>query len=438
MKWRKWTALLLTVAMLLGLTACGVAQSFTTDKLSVWIWDENQLETLETAAAEWTEKTHIEVKFTVKDRESYWTEVEKGVLPDILWVDSAHAPLYGENGTLLQLDDLLQAGKSIRLKDYNAQTTELFQQDGHTYAIPKDSLVTALWYNKALFDSLGLSYPDETWTWETLYETAKKLTNRHNGYYGIVIAPDDLGDGWYNLVCSYGGAMLKTDENGTVVSGWADEETVNAMKLLGQIIADCMPSQPTMAQLEGEELFSDGRVAMILQNSEEAMALTGQTGSNHWACAVLPYCDRDGDGAWGKGERVSVLEGNGWAISARCSDSAAAFSLLETLCGKKTQNSLASLGGAQSAYTAAGEQWVSEVEGVDLSAYSTTLRDSALIPAPRQLSGESWLDHALETTLYTAWNDPGRMETMLRQQQSYTDADLQGRQQPVEDEAAEG
>ena len=440
MKWRKWTALLLAAVMLLGLAACGEAQNFTAEKLSVWIWDKEQLEVLQSAADSWTEKTHIPVEFTVKDRESYWADVDKGVLPDILWVDSAHAPAYAENGTLLQLDSLLEGGRTIRLKDYNAQTAHLFQLEGHTYAIPKDSLLTALWYNKALFDSLSLSYPDETWTWETLYETAKKLTNRHNGYYGIAIAPDDLGDGWYNLVYSYGGSILTADENGNEISGWASEETLAGMELMGRIIADCMPSQPTLAELDATQLFASGRVAMVLQNSEQRTELLGLTGAVNWSCALLPYCDRDGSGDCGTGERVSVVEGNGWAISARCADSAAAFSLLETLCSKNTQTALAALGGAQSAYTGAQEAWGSP-DSPDFAVYDTyrtTLSDSTLIPVPQQLPGETWLDHALDTTLYTLWNDPGRMETLLRQQQSYTDAELLGRQQAEEEPAAEG
>lgn len=447
MKIRNWAARLLTAVLaagiLLGLSGCGQeTKHFTAEKLNVWIWDESQLATWQALADSWTEGTGITVAFTVKDRETYWADVDKGVLPDILWVDSDHFQTYAAAGTFLQLDSLLEGSRAVKLENYYPQVVENLQTGGHTYALPKDSAVTALWYNQAIFDSMSLSYPDDTWTWEDLYTAAQKLTNRHTGKYGIAIAADDTGDGWYNLVYAYGGAILKTDESGNTVSGWGDTETGEAMELLARLIADCMPSQPTLAQLAAEDLFAEGHVAMLLQNSQEALELIRRTGASNWACTVLPYCDRDGSGDCGEGERVSVMEGSGWAISGKSQDSAAAFDLLETFCGETGQKALAEANVAQPAYKAAVDDWAAELEGWDFTPYHTTLAQSELVALPVQWSGESWQDYALSTTLYTAWNDPGRMAAMLAQQEVYTASDLEGRQQstaePDDDSNEEG
>ncbi|MBQ3090805.1 MAG: sugar ABC transporter substrate-binding protein [Oscillospiraceae bacterium] len=420
MKIRKWTALLLALAMVLALAGCGkTAKTFTADKLSVWIWESDQLEAWQAIADEWTEKTRIPVEVTAKDKASYWRDVEKGMLPDLFWMDSRHFNAYVHDGRLIRMDDHL-SGSSLNLKGYYPQVVESYQVEGYTYGIPKDSSVMALWYNKALFDSMKVAYPEESWTWEDLAEAAFRLTNRHTGKYGMAINVDDTTNGWYNLVYSYGGYILDIDKQGDLVCGWNDANTVAAMELLAKIICDSMPSQSTMAALDGKELFSTGNCAMLIQSSDEAMGLIKAAGAENWACTVLPYCDLDGSGDCSAGERATLMDGNGWVISSRSDDPVAAFDLLEEFCSEESQKKLAEGSIAQPALTSLADDWVKSVEGWDFTPYSTMLNDAQLITAPVQQGGEDWLDHALSETLYIAWNDPARMGEMLQRQQSYT------------------
>lgn len=420
MKWRNWLAGLLAVT-LLALTGCSGQQKFETDQLTVWIWDENQQTLWTTLAQDWTEKTGITVDVVVKDSEIYWQELQSGPRPDLFWVDTDHAQSCIASGLLQPLDDYLEADKSVQLKDFYSQLLPAFQSGEQTYALPKDSSVTALWYNKTLFDRQELAYPDETWTWETLYTNAKQLTNYHNGIFGLAMGVEDTTDGWYNLVYAYGGALIGTDEDGNRVSGWGDETTGQAMELVGRLIRDCMPSQPVMAQVGVQDLFTSGHVAMVLQSSPDGLTLAQTEGD--WDCTLLPYCDRDGSGTCDEGERVSILTGTAWAISSTCADGAAAYDLLTALCGEEGQKAQSAANLAQPAMTGLGEDWgVSLTE--DLSAYRTALADGTLIAAPIQLAEESWMEYAAQVTLYTAWNNPDQMDSMLQQQQQYTSGDL--------------
>ena len=433
MKWKNWLAGLLALTMLLGLAGCGGGEQFNTEKLTVWIWDEAQKETWETLAQSWSEKNYVEVEFVVKSRETYWAELENSAPPDILWVDSGHAQDCIAAGYLRSLDEYLDKDRTIQLKNYHGELLGAFQSGGKTYALPKDSSVTALWYNKSIFDSMGLSYPDETWTWETLYTNACKLTNRHNGSFGLAIGEGDTVNGWYNLVYAYGGFLVGADEAGDRVSGWGEETTGQAMELLARLIRDCMPSQPTMAQMGAEQLLAGGHVAMALQSSGEALELTREPGASTWACTLLPYCDRDGSGNCGEGERISLLQGTGWAISAKSTDGAAAYSLLTALCGEEGQKAQSAANLAQPAITGLGEDWGVSLPDWDFSPYRTTLAEGTLMAAPVQLAGESWEDYAISDTMYTAWNNPDRMEDMLSEQQTFTVSDLAAAQ-PAEPE----
>ena len=420
MKWRNWLAGLLAVT-LLALTGCSGQQTFTADHLTVWIWDESQQELWSTLAQSWTEETGITVDVVAKDSETYWQELQSGTLPDLFWVDPGHAQSCIASGLLQPLDSYLEADKSVRLKDFYSQLLPPFQRGDQTYALPKDSSVTALWYNKTLFDRQELAYPDETWTWETLYTNAQKLTNHHNGICGLAIGVEDTTDGWYNLVYAYGGSLVGTDEEGTRVSGWGDESTGQAMELMGRLIRDCMPSQTVMAQVGVQDLFTSGHVAMVLQSSRDALTLAQTEGD--WDCTLLPYCDRDGNGTCEAGERVSILTGTAWAISTTSADGAAAYDLLTVFCGEEGQKAQSAANLAQPAMPGLGEDWgVSLME--DLSAYRTTLTDGILIAPPVQLAEESWMAYAATKTMYTAWNNPDQMDSMLQQQQQYTTQDL--------------
>lgn len=424
MKLRKIAALLLALLMMLTLAACaGEKENFTAERLTVWIWDENQLETWQSIADQWTEENRITVDIQVKNKSTYWEEVQRGILPDILWMDTRHLQSCVQGEMLLRLDDLIKSNK-LDMEKYYAQVAEGYQIDDYTYGIPMDSSVMALWYNKALFDSVNLTYPDETWTWEQLAEAAEKLTNRHGGKYGIAIDMNDMANGWYNLVYAYGGSILRAGEDGSITSGWNDEAAVKAMNLLADLIYNCMPSQPTMEVLEGYELFASGNVAMLIQSSEDAMALIRESDAVNWACTMLPYVDKDGSGDCGQAERVSMLDGNGWVISSKTSDSAAAFDLLKAFCSEESQKQLASGSLSQPAISGLAQEWCTAIEGWDFTPYIKTLDSAELVTPPIQAAAESWEDYALENTLYIAWNDPARMDEMLQKQHEYTLSDL--------------
>ena len=98
-----------------------------------------------------------------------------------------------------------------KLLDFIQDIVELYQYDGKTYAIPKDYDTIGLWYNKALFDEAGVSYPDESWTWETMAEAAEKLTDKDKGQYGFASPAANNQDGYYNLIYGMGGSIINTD-----------------------------------------------------------------------------------------------------------------------------------------------------------------------------------------------------------------------------------
>ena len=80
------------------------------------------------------------------------------------------------NDILLDLTDKVAASEKLEMDKFPSDIKEMYQYDGKTYAVPKDIDTIALWYNKDMFDEAGIAYPDDTWTWDDLYDAAVKLT----------------------------------------------------------------------------------------------------------------------------------------------------------------------------------------------------------------------------------------------------------------------
>lgn len=88
---------------------------------------------------------------------------------------------------------------------------------GQTYAIPFQNSTPILYYNKDLFKKAGITQVPQTW--EDLVQTAKKLTDKANGQWGIMLPStnNDYG-GWVlsSLVHANGGLFNNPDYPGEV------------------------------------------------------------------------------------------------------------------------------------------------------------------------------------------------------------------------------
>ncbi len=135
-----------------------------------------------------------------------------GDMPDVFWMHSNYSQKFMSNDILLDLTDRIAGSETINLDNYYKDITALYQLNGKTYAIPKDYDTIGLWYNKEMFDAAGISYPDETWTWETMAEAAEKLTDKENGQYGFASPAANNQDGYYNLIYTMGGSILNEDK----------------------------------------------------------------------------------------------------------------------------------------------------------------------------------------------------------------------------------
>lgn len=411
---KKILSMALAGTMVLSLAACGggnsgggsdggAASSGGGDKggkLSVAIWDNNQQAGLNEIIADFTEATGIEADLQVITWDQYWTLLEAGAsggdMPDVFWMHSNEAQKYMSNDILLDLTDRIASSDKLEMDKFPQDIKDLYTWDGKTYAVPKDVDTIALWYNKTMFDEAGLSYPDDTWTWDDFYDAAVKLTKEDGSQYGTAMNPTNEQDGYMNIIYTMGGKVLTDDKK---ASGFDDPNTIKAMEFVDKLVKNVMPPATVMAETGTDVLLGSGKIAMLTQGSWMVAGFKEHEYiAENCDVAVLP---KDPE----TGRRVSLYNGLGWAVSAKTANPDAAWQLVEWFGTKDMQKKQADLGVTMSAYDGASDGWVDNTDKFNLQPYLEMREDIVFRPSTRATL--TWWNQ-MTATLKEAWN--GNME----------------------------
>ena len=321
---KKWFVLLLTLAILLTAVPMAMAEENVT--LTFAFWDTNQEPGMKAIAeAYMAEHPNVTIEVQVTPWSEYWTKLEAsalgGAMPDVFWMHSNQFFKYVTANTLLSLDPL-----NYDYTPYPEGVTSLYTYEGTHYAIPKDYDTIALVYNKEIFDKAGVAYPDDTWTWDTLLETAKKLNDPDNGIYGFG-APNDRQSGYLNLIYQNEGFAFEDGKSGydQAATKEAIQWWVDLMKVHG-----VSPSIESFVDMGVDDQMQAGKLAMCFTGSWNMSAYTSNELINgKFDLAVLPQ---------GK-TRASIYNGLGYAIAANTPNPEVALDFV-AFCGTEEANKL--------------------------------------------------------------------------------------------------
>lgn len=193
---------------------------------------------------------------------------------DIVWLDAPYIASYASSGALTELNDFWAQEDFEKLVD-SAQSA--MQYNNKIYAAPLNEAGICIYYNVEMMEAAGIQPPknlEDQWTWDELYEVAKKLTKRGEDgaieVYGIsptMGTPSDAGEGvaYSNIawVMQAGGSVL--NEDGSKAIGYFNSpETVEALKFYQKLHAE------ELAPMQGiTNGFATGKVAMIVTGAWE-------------------------------------------------------------------------------------------------------------------------------------------------------------------------
>jgi len=322
---RKFFAIAMVIIMAIGLLA-GCGQSSNKSNESSQANNSNQSENKVTTITMWGSwsgdqvkqiqgqldafnKTHpnIQVQYVVQQNleQKLLTALAGGEVPDVLLWDRFQTALYAPKGALAPIDEYVKKD-NVNLKDFYSEAVREMSYDGKLYGLPMAVDNRSLFYNKKLFQEVGIQNPPTTWA--ELEQDAKKLTVWKDGKLARAgLALDDVG--LFNMwILQAGGHMLTPDGTKTAFNSQAGLDVLNFWHKL--IYDDKVYVNGfTQGLAQGEDPFVTGKVAMKF-NGPWALADYKKYGKDLDFGIVPPPAGPNGD----KGTRMG---GFGLAIASK-------------------------------------------------------------------------------------------------------------------------
>ena len=312
---KRMAAGLLAAGMAAGLVGCGGgnqsgAAADGNVNLTFQIWDVAQRDGMQAMCDAYTaQHPNVKIEVQVTSWNEYWTKLEaaatSGQMPDIFWMHTNELLKYADNGMLADCSDIVDTSKFSEVSLSNASGS-----DGTLYAVPKDKDTVGLVYNKEMFDAAGVSYPDESWTWDDLTDASQKIYDATGKYGYMAYGDDQLG--YWNFVYQNGGYILNEDKT---QAGFTQPATAEAMKFyIGLQQYDWCPDQNYFAETAPGTAFFSEKGAMFFEGDWNILAELQNYPEmqGKWDVAVLPKAPNpvSGDG------RATISNGLSYATAA--------------------------------------------------------------------------------------------------------------------------
>ena len=275
-------------------------------------------------------------------------DLSSGSAPDLIMVDSFLVAEYAGTNYLLPLDDMLKGWDQFQY--YSKGLLDVASYNGKVYALPTDTDVRMLWYNRADFAKAGLPDPWTPKTWDDVLAAAQKLKDAGVPDGWLIPAGKKAEEaatmqGFYMAMLGAGAPAGDTnrlrvrDQDKWIGDSPAIRKT---LQLYHDVYVDKKVGLAADTDLDfapTNKAFLDGKIGIMASGSWENSCLWDCNGVN-----VPSQADRDKIVAWapwpGNGEAGNKTTTNisgGWtiAISAKAPDPANAFKVLTAIFDKK-------------------------------------------------------------------------------------------------------
>ena len=248
-----------------------------------------------------------------------WASGDSASIPDVafLWP----TPSYAAQGVLENLDPFIEKS-GYKTDDYWPGLLESAKYDGHIYGFPRDIDVSVLYYNKAIFDEVGVAYPTDAWTWDDLAAASEKLTKKDASgkveRYGLAMENGKA----LKFVVQNGGAMLDDLRNPSKCT-YNSQQAVDALNFFTGLLDNGYAMRDAdLSQAGGDAaVFQSGQAAMIIQNTSRISGFNAAKMSYDIQTVPTPK----------GGKRWNGAGGAAWVMSAGSDNKDAAWTFLSWL-----------------------------------------------------------------------------------------------------------
>ena len=260
---KKYLALLLALAMVFCLVACGQSKP-ADDGEAVTITycnfnssggNEETLQKMADAFHEANPNITVEIETIAYD--DYFTQMQTrvagGTAPDCYELNIENFAAYANKGLLAEIT-------GADTSALNETALNAFNVNGKQYGLPESFSNVVLIYNKDLFDKAGVGYPTADWTQDDLQAAAEAIRALGDDIFGIwqPITYNEI----FKVVAQYGGSLLNEDKTEFTINS---PENIKAVQTLVDRVIDSNV-QPNTTQQGGMgdwDMFMSGRLGMI-------------------------------------------------------------------------------------------------------------------------------------------------------------------------------
>jgi multiple sugar transport system substrate-binding protein len=341
-------------------------------------WRTDWFPPMAQAMLEQFHETHpdIRVFFTLDPEnleEKMMSDFQAGTAPDVFAGCCDFFPIWAQQGHTLDLRPFVAADLDrATVDDWDpVQYKALFTRDGRQFALPKYHGALALYFNKDLFDAVGLSYPDESWSHDDYLQAMRRLTLDQDANDQVEVWGSMFDISWERIqvhVNEWGGHFI--DPEDPARSMMAEPPALAAMEWLRARMWDdrVMPSPLDVRKLGTRQAFADGMLAMVEDGS---WALRDMLVGANFRIGVAPF-------PAGPARRATLATTDGFGIYAGTKHPDAAWELLKFLISQDYGRAMAKAHFLQPARSSLVEDWIGYIreeypgktEGLDIAAFA--------------------------------------------------------------------
>lgn len=195
--------------------------------------------------------------------DDYYTQLQTqfagNTAPDLMWLDQNHME-WAYDDVLLDISEYLANDdrEVANPDDYFPGVWQTVAINDGVYGLPWIAQPVVLYYNRDIFDEMGVEYPTAEWTWDDFRAAAEALTNEE--HYGFTL------NSWppiHMFIWSFGGEVISEDLQTSPID---TPEAIAGARFYADMIYNpvCCPPEETIAEEGFGEMFKAGRVAMYM------------------------------------------------------------------------------------------------------------------------------------------------------------------------------
>ena len=385
----------LALCLLMAVMVFGMAEAADPVKLTLSLWDEEQLPVIQENVDKFNELHAGEIEVTIEQIpwSSYWTKLDASLetkeAPDVFWMN-VYLNKYAEAGTLEPLDSYIEKD-NFDMSVYSAGRVAAYNLDGVQYALPKgvDSVVVAL--NTELFSRYGVELPQEGWTWDDMRAIADQMRDAiaaaGGSEYPIVMELDSQPS-WMNFIYQNGAYYLSDDNMKTGIGLPEAKDALQQVKDLmdnGQ-----MAPYSILSETKGTDLFISGQAAIVFIGSWKSSVLENSTlaADGNITLIQMPKMAV---------HNHSNMGGLGYVMSARCEHKDAAWELIKFITGKESMMYEAEKGIDIPAYLEAQASYVANFSHINAQVFMDATAVGFAYPSNGNFDWNAGIEDAVQS-----------------------------------------